>query len=527
MLIKNGTIIDGTKKERYEGDIRIKQEIIEDVGRFEPQKGEEVVDAKNLFVTPGFVDIANQSDIYLSLFTEPSLDSLLHQGVTSILIGNEGVSLAPLTGPELIAAIQKWTDPNKININWLSLGEYIEELRRHAFGVNIGTLTGHTIVRRGVLHEEFRETNEEELRQMLYLLEQSFKEGSFGISLGLGYSHAKPASLRELEEVAKLTKKYKKLCSVHLRDEGEGLVTSLAMVISLARMSGVRLEINHLKAVGKNAWPLFPKALAAIDEANQANVDITFDIYPYTRTATALYTLLPDWVTVGGKAETLARLRSSEIRKKAEAELSKNLGDFAESIIAGGKVEKALIGKTLGEVAQNQNISLAEAVIKILDVADGRAVIFANTIAEENISLALQSPHSFVASSGTGQRSMSASEAGGHNQENGLAHPRSFGTFPRFLSQYVRDKKLLTWEEAVYKITWGPAQKMQLKKRGKIAKGFYADVVIFNPKNIKDLATFDNPSQYPQGIEHVFVNGNHVLSQRAYIKKDGGSVITE
>src|SRR3989338_289099 len=173
MLIKNGTIIDGTKKERYEGDIRIKQEMIEDVGRCEPQTGEEVVDAKNLFVTPGFVDIANQSDIYLSLFTEPSLDSLIHQGVTSILIGNEGVSLAPLTGPELIATIQKWTDPNKININWLSLGEYIEELRRHAFGVNVGTLTGHTTVRRGVLREEFRETNEEELRQMLYLLERS------------------------------------------------------------------------------------------------------------------------------------------------------------------------------------------------------------------------------------------------------------------------------------------------------------------------------------------------------------------
>lgn len=519
MLIKNGIIIDGTKKERYAGDIRVKDGIIESIDHLEPLKGEEVIDAQGLFVTPGFVDIANQSDIYLSLLTQPSLDSLAHQGITSILVGNEGVSLAPLTSPELIATVQKWTDPARTNLNWLSLGEYLQELRNHDLGVNVGTLTGHTTVRRGVLREEFREASDEELRQMLYLFEQSFKEGSFGVSFGLGHSHARPASLIELGEIAKLAKHHDKLCAVHLRDEGEGLLASLEMAISLARMSDVRMEINHLKAVGKNAWPLWRKALEVIAKANETNIDITFDIYPYTKTATPLYTLLPEWAAEGGKEKTLARLRSKEMYTKIAEALAKNMDDFSDSIIAGGKVERTLIGKSVQEVAANQNISPAEAVLRLLMVADGRVVVFTNTIAEDNIALAIQSPQSFIASSGAGERL-------GYNRQGSLAHPRSFGTFPRFLGYYVRDKKLLTWEEAIYKITWGPAQKMRLQKRGRIAEGFYADMVIIDPKKIKDLATFENPFMYPSGIEHVFIKGNHVLAQGTYMKKDGGSVLT-
>src|SRR3990167_6787906 len=199
MLIRNGSIIDGTKKERYQADIRIREGVIQEIGKLQKKPGEEIVDASSKFVAPGFVDILNHADVYLTLFQNPAQESLLQQGITTILLGNCGTSLAPLTEARVVNSVQKWSDPGSLNINWLTVGEFLQELEQHKFALNLGTLVGHTTLRRGLIGDEVRELSDKEFKQMQYLLEQGLQEGAFGLSTGLSYSHGKIAPPLEIE----------------------------------------------------------------------------------------------------------------------------------------------------------------------------------------------------------------------------------------------------------------------------------------------------------------------------------------
>lgn len=518
MLIKNGTIIDGGNTERFKADIRIEGDRIKEIGSLKPKSKERIINAARQFVVPGFIDILNKSDIHLSLFEKPGLNSLLRQGVTTIIGGGCGSSLAPLANREAIRSIQKWKDISKITINWESTKELLNEIDRHKISLNFATLTGHATLRRGIIGDNFRDLNEPEIKKIVYLLEQSMDEGSFGLSTGLTYSHAKIAPPEELSRLAKVVKRKNGLYATHLRDEGSELTMSVNETIAITRAHDISSHIFHFKALGKKNWSEFPKALEMIEHAHGRGTDITFDIYPYTKTASVLYLLLPDWVSYGGKTEVLKKLRDETVREKIRRELKNESKNLAQIVISSGEIDKIFIGKTFEDIAQNQGASVIDALLNIIVASKDQVIGFIPTISERNLKLAIGSTFGFIASDGAGH-------VISDKKKGMLVHPRAFGAFAKFLSRYTRDLGVLSWENAIYKITSQPAERLALKMRGRIKKGYFADIVIFNPQKISARATFRDPYQYSRGINYVLVNGGIALKNGKFQKKRGGRVL--
>ncbi len=518
MLIKNGTIIDGTKKERFRGDIRIEGDKIQAIGTLQARKGERVIDAQNYFVTPGFVDMTNHSDTYFSIFERPSLRSLLAQGITTIVGGNCGASLAPIVSPQAIKSIQKWQDVASINLNWQGMGEFLKELTGHKIALNFATLTGHATLRRGIAGDHFGALDESAIRKMEYLLEKSLEEGSFGLSTGLAYSHEKIASARELERLLKILKRKDALYTTHLRDEGMDLGASVNETITLVRSSGVPCHISHFKAVGRKAWGEFKRALDMVERAKESGVWISFDIYPYTHTATVLYLLLPDWATEGGKGAVLKRLRDEESRRRIYGELTGQEEELGKIIVASGDIDKIFIGKTLFAIAENQGMTVPEVLLDLILAAEDRVIGFMPMLDEANVKIGIESKAAIIASDGAGY--------GISDRKKGvLVHPRSFGAFPRFLARYIRELGMMSWESAIHKITSFPAERVGLQRRGRIERGYFADIVICDPEALEDKATFKDPFQYSKGIRYVFVNGGMAYREGKFQKRKWGRVL--
>ena len=502
ILIKNGTVFDGLGTPAFRADIAIKGDKIEKVGFLGEPSAKMTIDAEGLYVIPGIIDINNASDRYWTLFDHPNLESHLYQGVTTIIGGNCGSSLAPLTTGNIILNIQKWADVDKINVNWLAVVEFLEEVKKKKLMLNFGTLVGHATLRRGVVQDEFRELNEKEFLQMKKLLEDGLKDGALGFSTGLNYSHAKVASQEELINLASVLEKGK-VYSTHLRDEGANLYESVLETIETANKIKIGVEISHFKVVGKNNWPLVDKCLEEIEKAAK-NLDINFDIYPYGSTATVLYTLLPDWAAIGGRARLVENLRNNDFKNKIIGELNGREDEFKNIVIASGNIDRVFIGKTISEMAENQGIGIIEAIINVLIAAEGKLVVFWQALSEENFIKALKSPLSIIASDGA---SYSADDA-----KNGfLTHPRSFGCFTRVLSRFVQDQNVIEFKEAVKKMTALPAQKFGLSHRGAIKPNNFADIAVINPKTLKGPATIDNPFQYSHGVSAVIINGRVAL----------------
>ncbi|MAG44667.1 hypothetical protein CL633_02155 [bacterium] len=503
ILIQNANIIDGTGKKKFQADLGIKNGKIKKIGKIKT-RAKQKINAQNLYTCPGFIDILNHSDSFFTLFTIPSQDSLITQGITTILGGNCGSSLAPLTQSSAINSIQKWTDLNQVNLNWLNTQDFLNALESKKLSINFASLVGHGTIRRGILHDENRILNNSEIKILKNVLETSLEQGSYGMSSGLAYSHEKSTSLHEIIELAKIIKKYNGIYATHIRGEGEELLPSLEEAIKIGIETRVKIQISHLKAMGKTNWSKMNQAIELIEQARERGVDINFDIYPYSVTGSVLYVLLPDWVAQGGKKLLLARLRDPILAQKVTQEMQADPYDYKKIIIAQGNVNKSFIGKKLSEIAKHEGISEEQAVINMLLASEGRISVFFNALSSENVEKAIAHELGFVCTNGAGY-------SNDYEQEEGLVHPRCFGAMPRFLKHYVQEKKLLSWEQAIRKITFLPAQKIGLKKRGQIKKGFFADIAIINPKTITDKATFSNPYQYSQGVEYVVVNGQVVL----------------
>ena len=504
ILIKNGTIVDGVGTPAYHADIAIKNGKIEKIGFLGEPSAKTVIDATGQYVAPGFIDINNASDRHWALFSHPLSESLLYQGVTTIIGGNCGSSLAPLTTGNIIATIQKWADIKQINVNWLTLSDFFAEVKRKKLLLNFGTLVGHATLRRDVVGDEFRELTEKELAQMKHLLTEALAEGALGFSTGLVYSHAKSATADEITSLVSVLNPGK-IYNSHLRNEEGKLYESILEAVDVAKKTKTNIEISHLKSVGKKNWDLFDKVLETILRAAEEGININFDIYPYTSTATVFYTMLPDFVAVGGRMKLVENLKNQELKKRIIEEMRDKEKDFNDIIVAGGDIDKTFIGKTIGVISQNQGTGILETAINLLTAAEGKLVVFWPSLSEENFIKALKSPLSIIASDGAAYNLNDA-------REGYLAHPRSFGCFPRVLSRYVREKNIISLEEAVKKMTALPALKIGLSYRGIIQQGFFADITIFNPDTIKDLASFENPFQYAQGIHSVIINGQVALS---------------
>jgi len=518
ILIKNGTVIDGTGNEMFKADIGIKDDKIAKIGELHNEKGDIEIEAEGKYVCPGFVDVNNHSDTYWQIFNNPDLESLVQQGITTIIGGNCGSSLAPLASAKNIETIQKWANLKEITVNWLSLNEFFNELEKRKISVNFGTLIGHGTLRRGILGDQMKNPDRKELEFMKGMLERAMKEGALGMSAGLAYTHARGATMEELIELASVVQRYDGVYVVHLRNEAENLVEELAEAIKIALETKVKLHISHLKSVGEKNWYLMDQALKLIKEAWDHEVEITFDFYPYTSIGSVLYTLLPSWVAEGGKRMMLRRLADRSTRIRVAEEMRRSDFDFSKVEIGISNFGKTLAHRKIKEIAKAQDKSVEETVIDILLASDNRVIISSEVLSEENIKKEVQDDLSMVSSNGAGYNLA-------YEKTGEIVHPRSFGSFPRVLKKYVLDEKLLTWEEAIMKMTGLPAGKFNLRKRGEIKEKNFADITIIDPKKICDFATNDNPYQYNQGIDQVIVNGQIVLNQAKYEGVKNGEMI--
>lgn len=519
IIIKNGIIIDGTGAKGLKADIGIKKDRIAAVEILKTENAAVVIGAEGKIICPGFIDILDHSDSFWTIFSIPRLDSKVRQGITTIIGGNCGSSIAPVIGENSVAAIQKWVDIANVNANWGKMEELFKELSRRNMGVNFGTFVGHETMRRSILGDEVKQIKYEEIKMMGRMLMDSLKDGAFGMSTGLVFSHAKMATISEIKYLVDMLKSENCCYASHIRGESEELLPSINETIQISRETGVSVEISHLKAVGERYWPDMSKALAMIDIANEENVNIDFDIYPYNTTGSVLYILLPDWVTQGGRKKMISRLKDSDLKEKIMKEM-KEVGRGYENIIISicPKI-KEVVGKSIFEIAEKQEMSVEEAIIELLVSANGHVIVFdKEALNEENIKLALRNSHSIVAS-GDAAYNIEYVRTGE------LVHPRCFGAFPKVLGRYVREQKVLGLENAIEKMTSKPALKIGLKERGILKKGFYADITIFDPKIIIDKADYNNPYQYPEGIEYVIINGKVIVNKGEHTGELAGRVL--
>lgn len=518
ILIKNGTVIDGSGRPMYRADVGIKEDRIVALGDLSHAYAERVIDATSKYVTPGFVDVNNHSDTYWQLLAHPELSSLLAQGVTTIVGGNSGSSLAPLTDPSIIRSIQKWTDVEKINFNWLSMEDFLNEIEKRRPALNFATLVGHGTIRRGAMKDETRTITPEEIAIMQKMLRSAIKEGAIGLSTGLKYTHARGTGTRELIALTETAIEQGGLYVTYVRDEEEGLVKSVEEAIMVARETGASLHISHLKAVGEKNWPLMDEAFNLIETAALNDIKVTFDVYPYTTTGSVLYTLLPEWVTQNGRKMMLEHLKDMQVRSAVLRDMRKKEIDYSQIIISSSTLSKMLSRRKISEIALLQGKSAEETVLDFLIASDGRAIVSLEVLSNKNVRRAIQHPFSIISSNGAGYDLE-------HAALGDLVHPRNFGTFPKVLAEYVRNQKALSWEEAVHKMSGKPAIKFNLEERGLLQEGYFADVVVFDPETIEDKATMEDPYQYPVGISKVLVNGVVVLEEGVFSSKRVGTVL--
>ena len=516
-IIKAGTLLDGTGKEPVLSDIGINGNQISALGDLRGAKADRIIDAYGKYVTPGFIDITNHSDTHLTIFKYPGLESLVMQGITTIIGGNCGASLAPLGSKEAINAVQKWTDLSEINIDWAEMSEFLETMDRLRPEVNFGTLVGYGTVRRGVLGDEVRLLNDEEKQKIKLLIKKGLAGGAWGMSLGLAYGHERVSTTEEIIDICKILEGEGAIINLHLRSEGKDLIASVNEAISISRETGIPIHINHLKAIGKKSWPLLKKALTLIENAVNSGLDITFDVSPYNATGSPLYLLIPAWAREGGFVELFRRIDNTTEHQKIIDELKTYTLHYDKILVVAANV-KSVVGKTVAEVATHAQLPPEEAMLELIRANEGRVTISGRTIHSKNMELASCSPHSFIASNGEGY---SPEEA----KTGNLVHPRSFGTFPHFWHYFVTDKKLLGPEKAIVKMTSGPAKKLGIKNRGVIAKDNFADITVLDPGLLRDRATYKNPYRYSDGINYVLVNGKIAVEEGKYIGARAGIVL--
>ncbi|MEK7453207.1 MAG: amidohydrolase family protein [Patescibacteria group bacterium] len=522
ILIKGGTIFDGTgKRDGFVADIGITGGIISDIGNLKNSSAKKIINAEGFYLSPGFIDILNHSDTYLTLFTVPQQNSLISQGITTIIGGNCGTSLAPLVSSGAIRSVQKWTDPFQINVDWLKMSEFLNLLKtKKQLALNFGTLTGYSTIRNGILKGEQRKLTDQEIEMAGLLLDQSQKDGAFGISSGLSYPSENIASYEELKHMLSIVAKHNNIFSVHLRNESDKLLDSLEEVINIARETGVKIHIAHLKVIGQNNWDKFKIALDKIEKAKNQGVDITFDIFPYASNGMTLYSLLPDWVKRANKDEIKKILQNEDTRKRVEMDLKDMNLNYKKITIASLSGDKIFLGKTIDDIAKNWTVSEEIAIINLLLASNMRVIVFAHILSEENLQSGIKHPLSIISSDGAGYDLE-------YKKNKDMPHPRAFGAFARYLRKYPNPEKenIISYKEAIYKITGYPAERFKIKRRGKIQKSYFADITIFDPKKIEEIATFEDPYHYSIGILNVIMNGNIIYDNGKYEKGYYGNVL--
>lgn len=508
LIIKNGSIIDGSGKPGYRSDVAIKDDRIVRIGRLQNAKAARVIDATGMVVSPGFIDLLGQSETFLLI--DPRAMSKVMMGVTTEITG-EGDSIAPVN-ERLIKEQEDFNRRYNLNIDWKTLDDYFLRLERQGSGVNLGTFVGATQVRGYVIGFDNRPPTPAELEQMKELVASAMKDGALGLSTSLQYVPARFAKTDEIIELAKVARQYGGIYATHQRSEANALDSSLEEVFEIARRARIPVEIWHLKTAYKKNWGRMPEVLAKIQRARASGLDITADVYPYIAGSTSLTASLPPWVLEGGTDKMLARLRDTSIRQRLKKEIPADSKDWENIFLGSGGAEGVLIssvvnrelepllGKRLSQIAAEQQKDPIEALFDLVLADNGQTGAIYFMMSESDLRAAMRSPFvNFCTDSGARATDGPLSRA--------KSHPRGWGSYPRILGRYVREEKLLTLPQAIHKMTGGPARRVGLKDRGLLREGYYADITIFDPRSVIDRATFEIPNQHPEGIKFVIVNG--------------------
>ncbi len=516
LIIKNAQVIDGTGTPAVKADVAVEGAKIVAIAASINSSARDVVDAKGQVLAPGFIDVQNHSDSHWQLLDNPSLDSLVTQGYTTILVGNSGASLAPLLSPDALLSLQKWHTLEGANINWRSFAEFVSAMKARTYGCNVASLIGYSTLRRGLVGDRMTALTIDELEVLKAQIDESLEAGAFGVSTGLSYAHELVMSEIELYEIARVVKKHNRLLSLHIRNEGSAVVDSVREIITLAQQSEANVKIAHLKIRGSDNWQHLPAVLDELEGAWHQGTNIHFDTYPYTSTWQALYTYLPTWAIGGGRAHLLEQLRNPTQRNKIISGLINSETDLKNLIIASTSNRLQVTGKTIANIASGMGVSSEEALLRVVENGGSEILVFDNCLDENSVEALSTHALSFIATNGSGYNN-------DHRQT--LVHPRCFGSAPKFLRNVI-DKKSIPLHEAIRKLTYGPAQKIGLKDRGIIAVGAMADLVLFDPENIVDKATVSNPFQYAGGITGVWVNGQPAAMRGATTNNLTGQFLT-
>jgi N-acyl-D-amino-acid deacylase len=508
VVIKNGHIIDGSGNPWVSGDIAIRGDRIVAIGNLENVGGKRVIDAKGLVVSPGFIDMLGQSEAFL-LIDNRSL-SKLAQGITTEITG-EGGSISPQTDLTL-ASLQPTLEHYKLTVDWTTLDGYFKRLEKSGTPLNIGTYVGLGQVREAVLGDVDRAPTPAELEKMKTLVAQAMQDGAFGVSTALIYPPGHYAKTEELVELAKVAAQYGGIYGTHMRSEGQSEPQAIAEALRIGREANLPVEIFHLKVSGKTRWGNMPKIVAQIQGARDAGQDVTADMYPYIAGGTALASSLPPWVADGGMEKILERLRDPKIRAKIKLEMASDHPDWenlyfdtggGRGVMVAGTVNpelKKFDGETIAQIAEAQKKSQLDTLFDFIIADKGQTGALYFMASENDLVFGLKQPWTSLCLD-AGELSLDGPLYEPHT------HPRAFGGMPRFLGHYVRDQHLLPLEQGIRKMTSLPAQRERLSDRGLLKEGYFADITVFDPATIKDVATYPQPAQISQGVKYVFVNG--------------------
>jgi N-acyl-D-amino-acid deacylase len=513
LVIRGGMLVDGTGAPAFRADVGLVGDTIAALGEIAAEQGRRVIDATGLYVAPGFIDIHTHSDP--DVLAYPGADSRVRQGVTTELAGNCGSSAAPLVGVGVAERREEW-HRDGIEADWTDVASYLGRVERAGLSANHAILAGHGTLRSNAVGDVDRPLSADESRAMGRALEEALDQGAFGLSTGLEYVPGRYTPASEIVDLARLVARRGGLYASHIRNEEARLLEAEAEAIEVGRRAGVRVEISHLKAAGDSNWAKQGPALDLLESARRDGVAVMADAYPYTAYSTTLTTFMEGWAREGGSEAMLGRFRDRDararIRREVEAQVRVDPGRWERVVVSRVRTERnraAAVGRSLVEIGAAWGLDPVDAYLRLLEEEETAVSFVGHGMSSENVERVLR--HALVMVGSDGSSMAPVGEAA-----RSRPHPRSYGTFPRVVGYYVRERRLFDLETAVRKMTSLPADQIGLADRGRVARGKRADLVVFDAATVLDTATFDDPHRYPEGILQVLVNGVAVVEKGAH-----------
>jgi N-acyl-D-amino-acid deacylase len=522
LVIRSGLVVDGSGAPGYHSDVAIDGDRIVEIGRLEGAEAETVLDAAGLVVTPGFVDMHSHADFTLPV--NPMADSLVYQGVTTVVVGQCGTSPAPLLEETRDMAIAAMSEPDLPLPwdEWSTFESYLNSLQAIGVSLNVAPLVGQGVVRGAVMGFSAEPAGPGQMARMQEEVIRAMESGAIGVSTGLVYPPGSYSRTEELIELIRPVGERGGYYFSHIRGEDGALLEAIGEAIRIGEETGAAVQISHLKAAGRVNWSKAKEALELIDRARERGLDVTADMYPYLASSTGVALLVPEWAHEGGKEAMLERLADPEMRQRIKddphIDRMSAMVSWDQVLICRSPKAPEYEGRTVADLAGGTDLSVIDWLLDALLETGLDMDMVAFLLSEDNLKIQLRHPALMIGSDGVGL----AAEG---PLAKGVPHPRSYGTYPRVLGRYVRQEKVLTLEQAVWKMSGFPAEKLRWPDRGMIRKGYRADLVILDAGTVNDRATYQAPHQYPTGIQHVLVNGVPVIRDGAHTGARPGGLL--